>query len=208
MSVYKKLMDARIRLLDTDLKKTGLNKFAGYSYFELADFIPSIQRIFAELGLCGVVSYTAEIAQLTITDIESDKSIVITSPMESANLKGCHPIQNLGAVETYQRRYLWVTAMEILEHDALDGSDPNTAPKNPPPKPKEQPVSIATISTEQINTLMDLLIATDTDEKQFCEMGRILSIEKMPSNYYDGAIRKLKNKLGDIQAEKTMGERK
>jgi hypothetical protein len=44
--------------------------------------------------------------------------------MAEANLKGCHPIQNLGAVETYTRRYLWVTAMEIVEHDALDSSAP------------------------------------------------------------------------------------
>jgi hypothetical protein len=42
--------------------------------------------------------------------------------MAEANLKGTHPIQNLGAVETYQRRYLWMTAMEIVEHDALDAT--------------------------------------------------------------------------------------
>jgi hypothetical protein len=43
--------------------------------------------------------------------------------MGSAALKGCHEVQNIGAVETYQRRYLWVTAMEIVEHDALDSSE-------------------------------------------------------------------------------------
>jgi hypothetical protein len=42
--------------------------------------------------------------------------------MGSAALKGCHEVQNIGAVETYQRRYLWVTAMEIVEHDALDAT--------------------------------------------------------------------------------------
>jgi len=40
--------------------------------------------------------------------------------MGSAALKGCHEVQNIGAVETYQRRYLWVAALEIVEHDALD----------------------------------------------------------------------------------------
>jgi hypothetical protein len=29
-------------------------------------------------------------------------------------------VQNIGAVETYQRRYLYVTALSIVEHDALD----------------------------------------------------------------------------------------
>lgn len=124
MSVHKKLMDARIKLQSVNMKKSGLNKFAGYDYFELSDFIPHVQRIFNEIGLCGVVSYEREIAKLTITDTDDNTEIIITSPMAGASLKGCHDIQNLGAVETYQRRYLWVTAMEILEHDALDGGEP------------------------------------------------------------------------------------
>ena len=122
--VHKKLMAARIMLQNAPLKKSGHNKFAGYSYFELGDFIPTINQIFNEVGLCGVVSYDTEIASLTITDTDDNTSIVITSPMAEANLKGCHPIQNLGAVETYTRRYLWVSAMEIVEHDALDSSAP------------------------------------------------------------------------------------
>jgi len=122
--VHKKLMAARIMLQNAPLKKSGHNKFAGYSYFELGDFIPTINQIFNEIGLCGVVSYDSEIASLTITDVDDGTNIIITSPMADANLKGCHPIQNLGAVETYTRRYLWVTAMEIVEHDALDSSAP------------------------------------------------------------------------------------
>ncbi len=122
--VHKKLMQARLALQNKELKKSGHNKFAGYSYFELGDFMPAINEIFFDFGLCGVVSYDAEIASLTITDVDDGTSIVITSPMADANLKGCHPIQNLGAVETYTRRYLWVTAMEIVEHDALDSSAP------------------------------------------------------------------------------------
>ena len=122
--VHKKLMAARMSLQEASLKKSGHNKFAGYSYFELGDFIPTITEIFYNIGLCGVVSYDSEIASLTITDTDDGTNIVITSPMAEANLKGCHPIQNLGAVETYTRRYLWVTAMEIVEHDALDSSAP------------------------------------------------------------------------------------
>ncbi len=117
-------MQARILLQSAPLKKSGHNKFAGYQYFELGDFIPTINEIFNNLGLCGVVSYDSEIAYLTITDTDDNSNIIISSPMAEANLKGCHPIQNLGAVETYTRRYLWVTAMEIVEHDALDSSAP------------------------------------------------------------------------------------
>jgi hypothetical protein len=124
MGVHKKLMDARILLQQAPLKKSGHNKFAGYSYFELGDFLPTINQIFAKVGLCGVVSFDKELATLTITDYDDNTEIKLTSPMAEANLKGCHPIQNLGAVETYTRRYLWVSAMEIVEHDALDSSAP------------------------------------------------------------------------------------
>jgi len=124
MGVHKKLMEARIALQSAPLKKSGHNKFAGYQYFELGDFLPTINQIFFKVGLCGVVSFDKELATLCITDTDDGSQIVLTSPMAEANLKGCHPIQNLGAVETYTRRYLWVSAMEIVEHDALDSSPP------------------------------------------------------------------------------------
>lgn len=128
MSVHKKLMEARIRLAASKLEKTGENKFAGYKYFELGDFLPTAQAIFKELGLCGIVSFTKEIATLTITCVDGGGELQITSPMGSAALKGCHEVQNIGAVETYQRRYLWVSAFEIVEHDALDATTGKAAP--------------------------------------------------------------------------------
>lgn len=127
--VHKKLMEARLKLQGTKLNKSGHNKFAGYNYFELGDFLPAIQNIFAEVGLCGIVSYGRDEAWLTITDTEDGSSTAICSPMSTAALKGCHEVQNLGAVQTYIRRYLWVTAMEIVEHDALDATTGKKDPK-------------------------------------------------------------------------------
>lgn len=124
MNVYSKLNKARLELQSTELTKSGHNKFAGYKYFELGDFLPTINKIFDKVGLCGVISFGSELATLTIVSVDDGSKIEITSPMADAQLKGCHPIQNLGAVETYTRRYLWVTAMEIVEHDALDASQP------------------------------------------------------------------------------------
>lgn len=140
MSVHKKLMAARVKLLSTEMKKSGQNKFAGYSYFELGDFIPHVQTIFNELGLCGVVSFDSTYASLTITDVEDGTVIVVTSPMAEANLKGAHPIQNLGAVLSYQRRYLWMAAMELVEGDAIDSAPPVEASKPAPTQTPVQPL--------------------------------------------------------------------
>lgn len=136
MSVYKKLQTARMKLQATELRKSGKNKFAGYEYFELGDFLPAIQTICNEVGLCGVVSFTSDIATLAIHEIDGDGVVVFASPMSSAALKGCHEVQNLGAVQSYLRRYLWVNAFEIVEHDALDATTGSAEPvKKAEPKP-------------------------------------------------------------------------
>lgn len=127
MSVYKKLQEARVRFHGKSLKKSGENKFAGYKYFELGDFLPTVQQIFHDVGLAGVISFGTEKASLVVVDVDqTDERIVFDSPSAEVVLKGCLPIQGIGAAQTYLRRYLWVTAMEIVENDALDavtGSD-------------------------------------------------------------------------------------
>ena len=158
MSVHKKLMQARIQLQGTKLSKSGKNKFAGYSYFELGDFLPTIQDIFNQIGLCGYISFGTDLATLTITDTDGGGEIAITSPMAEANLKGAHPIQNLGAVQSYTRRYLWMSALEVVEHDILDASKPledKPAPVITPNQNAQEHVSEAEM--DELRDIADLL---------------------------------------------------
>ena len=134
MSVYRKLQEARIELQSKPLRKSGKNKFAGYEYFELGDFLPTIQSICLDKGLCGSVTFYTDIAILTITDVDKpEDKIEFKCPMSTAALKGCHEVQNLGAVQTYLRRYLWTNAFEIVEHDALDATMGKDEPKKAEP---------------------------------------------------------------------------
>ena len=122
--VYDKLQHARVTLQSIELKKSGHNKFAGYRYFELADFLPTVNKIFNEEGLCHTLEFTSDLAVMRIFDTENGGCAKFTCPMAEANLKGCHPVQNLGASITYITRYLLVMAMAIVEHDAIDASEP------------------------------------------------------------------------------------
>ena len=79
MSVYTKLMTARITLQSMEIKKSGENKFAKYYYFELGDFLPAVQKIFYDLGLCGVVSYHEDRAILAIYDCENPTEVTHVS---------------------------------------------------------------------------------------------------------------------------------
>lgn len=133
MNIYAKLNAARTAFHSLQLKKTGRNTFAGYDYFELGDFLIPAMKVLSEQSLCAFVSFEKDTATMRIVDVEKpDDGIVLTSPMGSAALKGCHEVQNIGAVETYQRRYLWVALMEIVEHDALDATTGKDKMKHSP----------------------------------------------------------------------------
>jgi hypothetical protein len=131
LNVYQKLQKCRVELKTLPIKESGNNKFAGYTYMELGDFLPHIVDLCDKHNLCTVISF-AELASLTIINSElPTEQIVFFSPMSTASLKGCHEIQNLGAVETYLRRYLYVSAFDIVEHDALDSTQGNDGRKPP-----------------------------------------------------------------------------
>jgi hypothetical protein len=121
MNIYEKLQEARIRLQEMNLRKSGKNKFAGFSYYELADFIPAVNKIFGDLKLYSMFLVEADRAILSIVNAEApEEHVVFTSPTASVDLKGCTAIQAIGAVHTYMKRYLYLNALEIVEHDALD----------------------------------------------------------------------------------------
>ena len=122
MTIFEKLNEARLRFQNANVKKRGKNDYAGYSYYELSDILPFINQIANELKFCCVINFNSELATLDFCDLEKDEKITFTSPMSSASLKGCHEVQNLGAVETYIKRYLYQNCFEIVEGDALDGT--------------------------------------------------------------------------------------
>ncbi len=182
MNVYQKLNEARERFHQSKLNKSGQNKFAGYKYFELSDFVVPALKIFKEVGLTSVISFGKDTADMRIVNNDKpDEVIVIESPMSTAALKGCHEVQNLGAVQTYLRRYLWVTALEIVEHDALDattgkkGDGPVVRPtKVEVDEARESLLQDVAIAIQDLMEADDIIGAwdefsgvTDADEKTF-----------------------------------------
>lgn len=128
MNIFEKIQTIRVNLSESGLKKGKKNEYAGYTYYELGDFLPHIMQLCKEQKIFPVVSFTAETATLTVYDCEKpDAKVEITTPMSTAQLKACHPVQNLGAVQTYLRRYLYIAMFEIVESDkieAVTGKDP------------------------------------------------------------------------------------
>lgn len=123
MNVFEKLNEARVRFQSANVKKSGVNKFAGYTYYELSDILPAINMLARELKFTCVISFSADMATLDFVDNEKpEDKITFTSPMSEANLKGCMAVQCLGGVITYIKRYLYQNCFEIVESDMLDST--------------------------------------------------------------------------------------
>lgn len=132
MNVYQKLQTARVELQKRPLKKSGYNGFSKFNYFQLDDFLPNVNEIFGDIGLCSHFTFEGDSALLTIVNADEPKeTLIFSSPIAESGIKGATPIQNLGGVHTYMRRYLWIMAMEIVEHDSIDSLSPADREEKP-----------------------------------------------------------------------------
>lgn len=157
LNVYQKLQKARIELQNSKIKKSGKNAYAGFTYFELKDFIPTVNELFDKYGLSSNFSIVENVANLFIVDTDKpEENILFTSPIAETQLKGCTPIQALGAVHTYMKRYLYLNAFEITEDDLLDSQAGNI--KTPEKKGLDSKIieGLKTLSTiKELNTYYD-----------------------------------------------------
>jgi hypothetical protein len=185
MPIHKKLNEARLAFHSLPLKKSGQNTFAGYKYFELSDFLVPALRIFNDVGLCAVISFSESTASMHIVDVEDGSQVIIHSPMGSANLKGCHEIQNIGACETYSTRYLWTAALCIVEHDALDATTGK----------EKEALRIPFISDSQFAELQALVDETSTDMALLCKHYKINALRELPEPKFQLVKIALRKKL-------------
>lgn len=143
MNIYEKIQAVRIDLANTTIKKSGNNSYAGYDYFELNDFIKPLNELMQKYKMTAIASFTIDSADLTAINLEDpNDTYTISSPFGSANLKGCYEVQNIGAVETYQRRYLYQTMFDIAESDALNATQGKPDGQKPAKTPikEEKPI--------------------------------------------------------------------
>lgn len=120
-NIYEKLQEMRVELQQMNIKKSGKNKFAGYEYYELSDILPPINELQSKYKTCSFINFDNEKATLTIINTEkTEEKIEFTCPMTSISLKGAHDVQNMGALQTYNRRYLYMNCFEIVENEYFD----------------------------------------------------------------------------------------
>lgn len=166
MNVYEKLLEARFRVLQSGMKKSGKNMHLSFKYFELEDIVPVATPIFKELGLLALTTFTSDTATMTVINVENpEEKLIFTSPMRSIEAfnretgnKAVNPTQALGSEQTFQRRYLYMAALDIVESDAMDAGmgqteNPDGTPAPAAPAKKPAPPATPTQREEVKETL-------------------------------------------------------
>lgn len=156
-NVYQKLLKARAMFLNAEPKKSGKNMHLAFKYFELDDIVPTVTKIFEEVGLISLVSFEDEQAVMSILNIDNpEESVSFSTPMvQLSENKGTNAVQAFGATITYYRRYLYMIALDICEPDGIDAgtittpkvTQPTTPqvvqPVTPVATPKPTPIQVA-----------------------------------------------------------------
>lgn len=165
LNVWAKLLKARQMFLEASVKKSGINRHLEFKYFELEDIVPTATSIGNELGLLFLTTFETEYAQMTVVNTDNpEQTIVFKSPMKELDSiesktggRITNAMQNLGSAETYQRRYLYMTALDIVEHDEFD------AEVGEPPKPPEAPAKkkAAPVTSEERAEIKSEIVNSD-----------------------------------------------
>ena len=120
MNVWEKLNLARIKMMQQGIKETGKGA-VGNTFFELKEILPASNRICAEIKTTIYCIFTNEKGILFFVDCEKPEDVIVFElPMRSAKLPNCHDVQNLGAAQTYLKRYLYCNCYELSDNEILD----------------------------------------------------------------------------------------
>ncbi len=124
-SLNESIITIRVALQNAGLKKSGKNKYAGFEYFELADFLPKLNELMLEEGLNDKFFIKEDYAILEIQKGEEINTYTMpfklfATPLNKNGQPSMQDIQYLGALNTYYKRYLYLNAFGITDGEIID----------------------------------------------------------------------------------------
>jgi len=129
MKLYTKILKIRGELLKTDIPKSGRNPHKRFQYYELEDIIPLIHKLCLEEKIFLKHEIEGSHAKLTAVNIEDTAETIVTkipipnimAPLrETSKVAFLERMQDIGACQTYTKRYLYLNLFDIVDADSID----------------------------------------------------------------------------------------
>ena len=200
MNLNESIINIRVKLQNAKLKKSGKNKFAGFDYFELSDFLPKLNELMLEEKINDRFYIKDDYAVLEIQkeeeiNIYQIPFVMFETPLtfkkdkagnfikdkndEWVQVPSMQDIQYLGALNTYYKRYLYLNAFGITDGEVIDSMN-NDEVATPKKVAKATPKQI-----ELINSLVE-------DKEAMFKYYKIKKIEDLTVNQASEIISKKK----------------
>lgn len=143
-NLNESIIEIRCELQAKNLKKSGKNKFAGFDYFELSDFLPTLNELMKKYKINDIFTIKDGIASLTLVLGEEKQEytmpfVIFDTPLtfkkdkngnyvkdkngDYVQVPSMQDIQYLGALNTYYKRYLYLNAFGITDGEIIDSMD-------------------------------------------------------------------------------------
>ena len=194
-SLNESIISIRVKLQNAKLKKSGKNKFAGFDYFELADFLPKLNELMLEEKINDrfyikdnyailEIQKGEEINTYTMPFVLFDTPINIKQDSKTGEVrevKSMQDIQYLGALNTYYKRYLYLNAFGITDGEVIDSMNNEEMVSEPKAEKKATDGQIAVL-----NKLSD-----EDKAKVYAKFG-VKAIEELTLKQASELISKLK----------------
>lgn len=194
-NLNESIINIRVKLQNAKLKKSGKNKFAGFEYFELADFLPKLNELMLEEEMNDRFYIKGDLAVLELIKGEeyneySMPFVLFETPLnwkenkvtgEVEQVKSMQDIQYLGALNTYYKRYLYLNAFGITDGEVIDSMNNEELGSTPKTERKA--------SAGQITVLEKL---SDEDKEKVYAKYNVGSLEELNIRQASEIISKLK----------------
>ena len=129
-SLNESIIAIRVKLQNSKIKKSGKNKYAGFEFFELADFLPTLNKLMQEEGINDLFSIRESISGVMTASLTLIKGSEVQeynipfkmfdTPLNKDGKASMQDIQYLGALNTYYKRYLYLNAFGITDGEVID----------------------------------------------------------------------------------------
>lgn len=133
MNIYEKLTNMQNDLLETNIPKSGKNKFGGFDYYELDDLLPPILMLCKQYH-CSLFfdfpydveasSYKGVLNLISWGNVEDKINVEVPFP-QLEKLPKMNWAQSSGTYQTYMKRYLILHTFDIIEDEVIDATEYN-----------------------------------------------------------------------------------
>ena len=121
MNLYQKVAKIKGEMSSMKFTKTGKNSFTKFNYFQLDDFEPTLEKLCSQYGIVTYFMFALDVARMVVVDADDPtQKIEVDSPVDVSFGKTSSKMQDIGAMQTYARRYLFMSFFGITESDFLD----------------------------------------------------------------------------------------